>query len=84
MYFLLARIIDKFHFLKLGLAAVLTFVGVKMLITYFDVHVPVGISLGVVGLILGCSVVASLLFPKVAGEHSPVDREPPVPRAPVE
>src|SRR5690606_24466995 len=41
MYFLLAGIIDRFHFLKLGLAAVLTFVGVKMLITYFDVHLPV-------------------------------------------
>jgi len=84
MYFLLAGIIDKFHFLKLGLAAVLTFVGSKMLITFFGIHVPVAVSLGLVGLILGTSVVASLMFPKAAEEHSPVDREPPLPETPVE
>ena len=80
MYFLLAGVIDKFHFLKLGLAAVLTFVGVKMLVTYFDMHVPVAISLGVVALILGTSIVASLLFPKVAEEHTPTKSDPPLPR----
>lgn len=69
MFFLLAGIIDKFHYLKLGLAVVLVFVGAKMLITYFDTHVPIGISLGIVAGVLGLSVVASLLFPAAAKEH---------------
>ena len=64
MYFLLAGIIEKFHFLKLGLAIVLTFVGVKMLITYFHIEIPIAISLGVVGAVLALSVIGSLVFPK--------------------
>jgi tellurite resistance protein TerC len=64
MYFLLAGIIEKFHYLKLGLAAVLTFVGVKMLITYFETEIPISISLGVVGGVLALSVIASVVFPK--------------------
>ena len=77
MYFLLAGIIDKFHFLKLGLSAVLVFVGVKMLVTFFGWHIPTVISLGVVALVLGGSVVLSLMFPKQAAEH--VSEPPPVP-----
>jgi tellurite resistance protein TerC len=64
MYFLLAGIIEKFHYLKLGLAIVLTFVGVKMLITFFHLEIPIGMSLGVVAAVLILSVVASLVFPK--------------------
>jgi tellurite resistance protein TerC len=75
MYFLLARVIDRFHFLKLGLAVVLTFVGLKMLIShYYDI--PIGLSLGVVGLVLAASVIASLMFPKEAEAHSPMERRP--------
>jgi tellurite resistance protein TerC len=81
MYFLLAGIIDKFHFLKLGLSAVLVFVGVKMLITYFHIELPILLSLGVVGGILGASVVASLLFPKEAEAHSPIEHREVIPNA---
>lgn len=59
LYFLLANIMDKFQYLKLGLSAVLTFVGVKMLIVDFY-KIPVGVSLGVVAAILTISVLASL------------------------
>jgi tellurite resistance protein TerC len=72
MYFLLAGVIDKFHFLKLGLSAVLVFVGVKMLITFFHIEIPIMISLLVVALVLGGSVVLSLIFPQAAEE--PVER----------
>jgi tellurite resistance protein TerC len=75
MYFLLAGIIEKFHYLKLGLAAVLTFVGVKMLITYFETEIPIGISLGVVGGVLGLSVVASMLFPKKGSPVTVVEED---------
>ncbi|MEW6679211.1 MAG: TerC family protein [Pseudomonadota bacterium] len=59
LYFLLADMNDRFHLLKYGLAMVLVFVGTKMLIV--DLYkVPIGLALGVVGIILLTSVVASL------------------------
>jgi tellurite resistance protein TerC len=63
MYFLLADMAQRFHLLKYGLAAILIFIGAKMLL--LDVFpIPVGIALGVVGLILALAVVASLLTSK--------------------
>ena len=75
LYFLLAGVIHKFHFLKLGLSVVLVFVGAKMLLT--DLYkVPVGVSLGVIALILVISVMASLAFPKAVAAHDPVEHDP--------
>jgi tellurite resistance protein TerC len=60
LYFLLAGVVDKFYYLKLGLSFVLAFVGTKMVIV--DIYkIPVGLSLGVIASILATSVVASLL-----------------------
>lgn len=59
MYFLLADMADRFSLLKYGLALVLVFVGTKMLLLDL-VKIPVLLSLGVVALIIGCSVVLSL------------------------
>ena len=65
MYFLLADMADRFHLLKYGLAGILIFIGVKMLL--LDIFkIPTGIALGVVGLILVASVVASMLTSKPA------------------
>jgi tellurite resistance protein TerC len=62
-----------------GLSVILGFVGTKMLITFFDIHVPIGLSLGIIGGILVASIVASLIWPKAAKEHLPAppprDRE---------
>ncbi len=59
MYFLLADLIHRFVYLKLGLAAILVFVGVKMLL--LDVYkMPIGVSLGVIALLITVSVAASL------------------------
>ncbi len=60
MYFLLADMADRFHLLKYGLAFILVFIGVKMLLLDFY-KIPIGIALGIVGAILAISVVASLL-----------------------
>ncbi len=60
MYFLLADLKDRFHLLTYGLGVILVFVGTKMLIVDW-VKIPVGISLGVVGVILVVAVIASLL-----------------------
>ncbi len=64
LFFVVASLMDKFHFLKVGLAAILGFVGVKMLVTYFNFHVPIAISLGVIAGILAASIIASLIWPK--------------------
>jgi tellurite resistance protein TerC len=78
LYFLLAGVIHKFHYLKLGLSVVLVFVGAKMLLT--DVYkVPVGLSLGVIALLLLLSIVASLVFPRNAEAHSTVEHDPRAP-----
>ena len=59
MYFLLADMASRFSLLKYGLALVLVFIGVKMLL--LDIYkIPVSVSLGVVALIIGVSVVMSL------------------------
>jgi len=68
LYFLLAGIMDKFIYLQTGLAAVLTFIGVKMLIVRW-IHIPTAMSLGIVALILALSIVLSLLLPRLNGER---------------
>ena len=75
LYFLLAGVIHKFHYLQLGLSVVLVFVGLKMLLS--DVlHVPIGLSLGLIATVLAGSVAASLIWPKKAEEDDPLEGEP--------
>jgi tellurite resistance protein TerC len=65
MYFLLADMAERFHLLKYGLAVILMFIGVKMLL--LDIYkIPVGIALGIVGLILALSIVASFITSRSA------------------
>ena len=85
-YFLLAGVVEKFHYLKVGLGIVLGFIGVKMLLPLlakilqtgfhalgFDSlvpyiqdadHIPIGIALGIVAVVLLASVAASLIWPR--------------------
>jgi tellurite resistance protein TerC len=74
LYFLLAGIIHRFHYLKVGLSAVLVFVGAKMLTA--DLYkVPIGVSLSVIVILLAASVAASLKWPRrgdVAGPEPEV------------
>jgi tellurite resistance protein TerC len=68
LYFLLAGVVDKFAYLKLGLAVVLIFIGLKMLLEHF-IHIPIVASLGTVGGILGASILASIKWPKEGEGH---------------
>ena len=69
MYFLLAGVIHRFHYLKLGLSVVLVFVGLKMLLT--DIYkVPIGGSLGVIALVLAVSTTGSLLWPREQADRN--------------
>jgi tellurite resistance protein TerC len=78
MFFLLSGVIGQFHLLKPSLAIVLAFVGTKMLLV--DVYkIPIGVSLGVIALLISVGVVGSLVFPKrepaatVAAEARPIE-----------
>ena len=58
LYFLLAGLIQRFRYLNYGLAAILVWVGAKMLLT--DVwHVPTGLSLAVIAICLGMAITVS-------------------------
>ena len=70
LYFLLAGVVGKFHLLRVGLAMTLSYVGVKMSLTYLHEHVdsafpkiPTLASLLVVALLIGGSIWASLIWP---------------------
>ena len=76
MYFLLAGVIEKFHYLRTGLAIVLTFIGVKMLLVAVHLHIPIWVSLVFVAAVLLCSVAASLLFAKESDAAIQVDLPP--------
>jgi len=73
LYFALADLAHRFHFLHYGLAAILVFVGVKMLLV--DVYkIPIGMALSVVASILLLSVLASLVWPRQGpGRSVPAD-----------
>jgi tellurite resistance protein TerC len=73
LYFLLASVIDRFHYLKLGLSAVLVFIGAKMLATMFHVHVDTLVSLLVVAGVLLASVAYSLIHPPPDTEPNPLE-----------
>jgi tellurite resistance protein TerC len=71
MYFALAGLLDYFEYLNYGLAAILVFVGAKMLLSNESLvlwgvplhyKIPIGLSLGVVASLLALSIIASLLF----------------------
>jgi tellurite resistance protein TerC len=71
LYFLLAGVMQMFHYLKLGLSLVLMFVGIKMVAVEFY-KIPIGVSLGVIGGILALSIIASLIRQyRIERAHSP-------------
>lgn len=67
LYFALAGIMHRFHFIHYALSAILVFVGVKMLIV--DLYkIPIGISLSVIAGFLALSIAASIRWPKKADD----------------
>ena len=80
LYFLLAGVVEKFHYLKLGLAIVLMFVGVKMLSEGYlarqfglSKEAVILVSLGFVAVVLLSSVAASLIWPVSPEEQVEVE-----------
>jgi len=68
MYFMLGGAVERFHLLRYGLAAVLVFVGVKMvwLDDWFGGKFPIAVSLSIIASTLLLSVVLSLVYPRHA------------------
>jgi len=64
LFFLLKGAVDKFDYLQQGIAIVLIFIGVKMLIEYFGIHINIFISLGVIVACLAGSVGYSIRYPR--------------------
>lgn len=63
LYFALSGVMDKFHYLKIGLGVILAFVGVKMLLGHSPWKIDTSLSLAVIVFVLTASVVASVLWP---------------------
>lgn len=61
LYFALAGLMGLFRYLKIGLSAVLVFIGIKMLLPIFHIEIPIQIALGVIAGILSVSVIASIV-----------------------
>ncbi len=74
LYFLLANFIHMFDKLPYGLAIILSFIGVKMLISPW-VHIPSPVSLGIVGGVLLISVILSLLLANREDVHDEFDNQ---------
>lgn len=70
LYFAVSGIMGLFRFLKIGLAIVLTFVGLKMLAAFFHFEIPVTLSLSIIVSILLISILASVIIKK---DDSPSD-----------
>ena len=72
MFFAVAGLIELFEYLNYGLAAVLVFIGAKMLLTndYFHVEIPIALTLSVIAAILAISIGASLAFAKKKSKTS--------------
>jgi tellurite resistance protein TerC len=62
LYFVLAGVVDRFRFLRVGLAAILIFFGARLLLGDI-LEVPTGVPLGVIAVGLALSVVASIKWP---------------------
>jgi tellurite resistance protein TerC len=77
LYFLIAGVMGLFHYLKIGLALVLMFVGLKMLVS--DIyHVPIPLSLAVIAVLIGGAVLLSILrpLPTAPGSQSSESLDP--------
>jgi len=64
LYFAVAGIMGYFRYIKVGIAFILTFVGLKMLASFFNFEIPIIISLAIIVSILLISIIASILIKK--------------------
>jgi len=73
LFFALSGLMKLFHYLNYGLAVVLMFIGAKMLVA-FRYQVPTWAALMVIAVVLGLSVLASVVFPQKEEAVGSIDR----------
>jgi tellurite resistance protein TerC len=73
MYFLLADLMHRFIYLKLGLSLVLVWVGIKMIVSHVWFKIPTALSLGVVIALIATAIVASLMATRKSSDESAVE-----------
>jgi tellurite resistance protein TerC len=76
LYFLLADMHGRFRYLNEGLAVILAFVGVKMIVARW-VHIPTAPSLAVIAGVLVVAIGASLVASRREAATEPVEQPPP-------
>ena len=81
LYFVFASIIHKFYYLRFGLAVILVYVGIKMVLTDLF-HIPTPLSLLVIGLVLAIAIVASMLHSRRIHQMSEQAEQPGTQEAP--
>ena len=64
LFFLIESVLHRFHHLQKGLAFILLFIGLKMLLGIFDLHISSFVSFGIIMFALASSMVLSVVFPK--------------------
>jgi tellurite resistance protein TerC len=74
-FFLLAGIIDKFYLLQKGLSFILIFIGAKMLLEIFHIEIDIAVSFLVIIVMLGGSIVLSVVFPKAETKDAVAEPE---------
>lgn len=79
LYFALAAMMDKFRYIKLSLAFILAFVGVKMILLYWHIHLGTVVSLGVIVTALAAGIIGSLVVPPKPHAHKLPPAEPNAP-----
>jgi tellurite resistance protein TerC len=77
LYFLLAGAMTRIQYLKIGLGAVLSFVGVKMLISEIY-KIPILFSLGIIAGLLGAAILASFIRPMRTASIPRGDKDDPL------
>jgi tellurite resistance protein TerC len=75
MYFLLADLMHRFIYLKLGLSLVLVWVGIKMIVSHLWFKIPTALSLGVVIAIIATAIVVSLMATRRPADESTVETQ---------
>ncbi len=64
LYFILQKAKDKFDYLQQGISVVLVFIGIKMFLEYFHIHIPIIVSLIVILVCIGVSILYSYFYDK--------------------
>lgn len=75
LFFLLRGAVSKFDYLQQGIAIVLIFVGAKMLVEYFNIHIPTLVSLAVIVFCIGGSIIYSTYHKKPSIPEDVVENE---------